>query len=214
MSSLQFVARIKNREDAKTLHQEFDKSRFDNSWTDPKHVAGGEAERWTWRLSLPDEVSLKAKQASPGCGLSLAFPGPLLFRYAWRASVAPYPTRARLGLSPSPRRGTAACSRVEGYPPQRQNPVLAARRAQQNPLHPRQGPPAKMRPPPSIENRGRTGPVCSRKRPPRGLGHAGQQSHREECARLHSRSSKTSRNPWWVVEVSGVFPVRAAIRFR
>ena len=38
MSSLQFVARIKNREDAKTLHQEFDKSRFDNSWTDPKYL--------------------------------------------------------------------------------------------------------------------------------------------------------------------------------
>ena len=38
MSSLQIVARIKNREDAKTLHQEFDKSRFDNSWTDPMAI--------------------------------------------------------------------------------------------------------------------------------------------------------------------------------
>ena len=36
MSSLQMVARIKKTEDEKTLNQEFDKSRFDNSWTDPK----------------------------------------------------------------------------------------------------------------------------------------------------------------------------------
>ena len=35
MSSLQMVARIKKREGEKTLNQEFDKSRFDNSWTDP-----------------------------------------------------------------------------------------------------------------------------------------------------------------------------------
>ena len=41
MSSLQMVARIKKTEDEKTLNQEFDKSRFDNSWTDPKYGAPG-----------------------------------------------------------------------------------------------------------------------------------------------------------------------------
>ena len=40
MSSLQMVARIEKREDAKTLNQEFHKSRFDNSWTDPKATNG------------------------------------------------------------------------------------------------------------------------------------------------------------------------------
>ena len=40
------VARIKKREDEKTLNQEFDKSRFDYSWTDPKHETGGSFARY------------------------------------------------------------------------------------------------------------------------------------------------------------------------
>ena len=46
------VARIKKREDAKTLNQEFHKSRFDNSWTDPYPDGNGRMARLVMNTML------------------------------------------------------------------------------------------------------------------------------------------------------------------
>ena len=62
------VARIKKREDAKTLNQEFNKSRSDNSWTDPKSC---KSHHRILSMAIGNRIYFGA-----GSGTSDSLPGP------------------------------------------------------------------------------------------------------------------------------------------